>query len=173
MSELDDFRRAKDHAFAHGTESPVPDGERDRFEGLSYYSFDPKLRIAVDVEPPDTTEGLTMSTSTGDEVAYRRSGVVRFTVDGQPAQLTLFEDEEEGELFVPFRDSTSGVETYGAGRYLEVARPQGGRVTLDFNYAYNPYCAYSEAYSCPLAPTENWLRVPIRAGEKVYEGHPA
>jgi uncharacterized protein (DUF1684 family) len=173
MSELDDFRHAKDHAFAHDSGSPLPDEERSRFAGLSYYPFDPALRIAADVEPPESTEDLTMSTSTGDEVVYRRTGLVRFTVDGQPAQLTLFEDEEEGELFVPFRDSTSGVETYGAGRYLEVAAPQGGRVTLDFNYAYNPYCAYSEAYSCPLAPGENWLRVPVRAGEKVYEGHPA
>lgn len=173
MSELDDFRNAKDHMFAHGTDSPLPDEERARFEGLSYYSFDPSLCIAADVAPPESIEDLTMSTSTGDEAVYRRSGVARFTVDGQSVQLTLFEDDEEGELFVPFRDSTSGAETYGAGRYLEVARPEGRRVILDFNYAYNPYCAYSEAYSCPLAPVENWLRVPIRAGEKIYQGHPA
>lgn len=173
MSELDDFRRAKDSMFAHDADSPLPPEERTRFAGLSYYAFDASFRFEVDVEPAESAEDLTMSTSTGDEVVYRRFGAVHFTVDGQEARLTLFEDDDEGEIFIPFRDSTSGTETYGAGRYLEVSRPAARRVTLDFNYAYNPYCAYSEAYSCPLAPAENWLRVPIRAGEKRYEGHAA
>ena len=173
MSELDEIRRAKDHMFAHDPDSPLPAEERLRFEGLSYYDVNPALRIEADVEPPESTDDLTMSTSTGDEAVYRRAGVVHFLVDGEPARLTLFEDDDAEDLFVPFRDSTSGRETYGAGRYLEVARPRAGRVTLDFNHAYNPYCADSESYSCPLAPGENWLRVPIRAGEKRYEGHPA
>ena len=172
MSRLDDFRRAKDHMFIHDPDSPLATDERARFAGLAYYPFDAALSVEAVVEPPAPGGGdVTMATSTGDETVYRRSGVARFSVDGQPAQLTLLENEEEGDLFVPFRDSTSGSETYGAGRYLEVARPEEGRVTLDFNYAYNPYCAYSDAYSCPLAPAENWLRVPIRAGEKVYPGH--
>ena len=106
-----------------------------------------------------------METSTGDRQEYRRAGKIHFDVDGQTAQLTIFQDPE-GELFLPLRDATSGKETYGAGRYLEPELIDDETVHVDFNYLYNPYCAYNEAYSCPLPPVENWLRVPIAAGEK-------
>ena len=168
MSDIEDFRRAKDHMFVHDADSPISPGDREHFAGLAYFAPDAALVIEAQVEPPAETGDLLMPTSTGDEVVYQRVGAVRFDVDGAPAQLTLFSVEGDSDLFVPFRDATSGKETYGAGRYLEVSEPIDGRVQLDFNYAYNPYCAYSEAYSCPLPPMENWLKVPIRAGEKVY-----
>ena len=83
----------------------------------------------------------------------------------------MYASEDMDELFVPFRDATSGKETYGAGRYLEVESPgPDGRVRVDFNAAYNPYCAYNPDWSCPIPPGENWLSVPIRAGEKTFEG---
>lgn len=170
MAAIDEFRRAKDHMFVHDPETPIPPDERDEFPGLSYFEPDPALVISGHIEPSPVTDDLLMPTSTGEEVSYQRYGVAHFTVDGAPAQLTLFASEGDRDLFVPFRDATSGKETYGAGRYLEVTRPNDHLVELDFNYAYNPYCAYSEAYSCPLPPLENWLKVPIRAGEKVYEG---
>ena len=170
MAAIDEFRRAKDHMFVHDPETPIPDVERDAFAGLSYFEPDPALVVSGRIEPPPVSDALLMPTSTGDEVTYQRFGVAHFTVDGEPAQLTLFASEGDRDLFVPFRDATSGKETYGAGRYLEVTRPSDDMVELDFNYAYNPYCAYSEAYSCPLPPLENWLKVPIRAGEKVYAG---
>jgi uncharacterized protein (DUF1684 family) len=109
-----------------------------------------------------------LETSTGSEETYRRAGIARFEVDGTAGQLTLYEPEDGGDLFLPFRDATSGSETYGSGRYLEVHPPRKGRVRLDFNYAYNPYCAYNDAWTCPLPPAENWLSIPIRAGEKAY-----
>lgn len=169
MTAVEEFRRAKDHMFLHDPETPIPAEQRDKFSGLSYFPPAPDFVIDGQVEPPPEAGELRMPTSTGDEVTYQRYGVVRFSVDGTPAQLTLFGVEGERDLFVPFRDATSGNETYGAGRYLEVARPHDDHIELDFNYAYNPYCAYSEAYSCPLPPLENWLKVPIRAGEKLYE----
>lgn len=168
VTAIEDFRRAKDHMFAHDPESPIPVAEREEFGGLSYFPPATALVIRATIEPPGDTGELQMATSTGDEVSYHRAGQVHFTVDGTAATLTLFGVTGERDLFVPFRDSTSGTETYGAGRYLEVAHPDDGAVELDFNYAYNPYCAYSEMYSCPLPPLENWLKVPIRAGEKLY-----
>ena len=170
MAAIDEFRSAKDHMFVHDPETPIPPEERAEFPGLSYFEPDPALVISGHIEPSPVTEDLLMPTSTGEEVGYQRYGVAHFTIDGAPAQLTLFASEGDRDLFVPFRDATSGKETYGAGRYLEVTRPREHLVELDFNYAYNPYCAYSEAYSCPLPPLENWLKVPIRAGEKVYAG---
>jgi uncharacterized protein (DUF1684 family) len=106
-------------------------------------------------------------TSTGETQSYQRAGIIRFAVDGQPAELTLYQGEQ-GELFLPLRDATSGTETYGAGRYLEPTPLDADRVLVDFNYLYNPYCAYNEAWSCPLPPRENWLTVPIRAGEQTF-----
>ena len=170
MAAIDEFRSAKDHMFSHDPETPIAAEERAGFRGLSYFAPDPALVVAGHIEPSALDGPLLMPTSTGEEVTYLRYGVAHFTVDGTPAQLTLFASEGDRDLFVPFRDSTSGKETYGAGRYLEVTRPHDDMVELDFNYAYNPYCAYSEAYSCPLPPLENWLKVPIRAGEKIYEG---
>jgi hypothetical protein len=96
---------------------------------------------------------------------------VRFEVGGEPARVTLFASPDTHELFLPFRDATSGKETYGAGRYLEVEPPNAdGRVVVDFNDAYNPYCAYNASWSCPIPPGENWLAVPIRAGERSFAG---
>lgn len=112
-----------------------------------------------------TGDTITLDTSTGETRVFRRAGFLNFPVDGKPAKLTLFVDSNG--YFLPFRDATSGTETYGAGRYLE-PEESGGKIRVDFNYAYNPYCAYSEHFSCPLPPRENWLTVAIRAGEKVY-----
>ena len=110
-----------------------------------------------------------MQTSTGDVASYRRLGTVSFEVDGEAAQLTVYKDAEGDDLFLPFADATSGSETYGAGRYLDVQPLRDGRFLLDFNYAYNPYCAYNERWSCPLTPFENRVRVPIRTGEKSFK----
>ena len=87
------------------------------------------------------------------------------------ADLTIFKDQRSDNLFLPFADATSGNETYGAGRYLEIEMQNEGQLLVDFNYAYNPYCAYNENWSCPLTPAENRLSVAIRAGESLFETH--
>jgi len=170
MGDLDDFRAAKDDYFGRAPDSPLTAVQRREFAGLAYYPEAPDLVIDAELDRDVDRGQVQLQTSTGGEQSYRRAGIVRFEVDGRPAALTLYEPEEEGDLFLPFRDATSGTETYGAGRYLEVPPPQNGRVRVDFNYAYNPYCAYNDAWTCPLPPGENWLSVPVRAGEQAFPG---
>lgn len=164
--QLLEHRRAKDEFFRTDHHSPIPHEQRHDFEGLSYFDPNPDLVFTLPVEPADGSE-ITVETSDGQQRAYRRAGKVGFEVDGEPVELTLYDTGHHG-YFVPFRDKTSGDSTYGAGRYLDLDANDDGTVTLDFNLAYNPSCVYDDAYSCPLPPIENWLQVPIEAGEKMY-----
>lgn len=173
MNELDALRADKDRFFRDDPHSPLTPDARASFEGLSYFPADDALAIRGPLETDgiDREERIVMQTTTGGEQVYRRAGVVRFEVHGEPAQLTLFASDDSQDLFVPFRDATSGKESYGAGRYLEVDPPgPDGEVVVDLNYAYNPFCAYSPEWSCPIPPGENWLSVPIRAGERTFAG---
>lgn len=164
---LADFRQARDEFMREDPHSPLSEEQRQTFTGLSYYPFNPALHLHLPLDRAVSAQVVTMQTSTGQEQELRRAGKIHVEVDGQAAELTIFEDPH-GELFLPLRDATSGKETYGAGRYLEPELLDDGTVHVDFNYLYNPYCAYNEAYSCPLPPGENWLRVSIRAGEKSF-----
>ncbi len=157
----------KDDFFARDPSSPLTPWQRARFRGLAYFPPNPTLVVEDGLVPFVTLDDIALATSCGDTEGYRRAGVVRFAVDGTPAQITLFRSVR-GDLFVPFRDATSGTETYGAGRYLEARTLGNGRTLLDFNYAYNPYCAYNPEWRCPIPPVENHLTVPIRAGEMRY-----
>jgi hypothetical protein len=173
MTELEDFRADKDEFFREQPQSPLRPEQRETFEGLAYFPEDETLVIRgrLETEGVDLDERIVMPTTTGGEQVYRRAGVVRFEVDGVPAQVTLFTAPDMRALFLPFRDATSGKESYGAGRYLEVEPPAlDGTVEVDLNYAYNPYCAYNPDWSCPIPPGENWLAVPIRAGERSFPG---
>ncbi len=168
MSELTEFRAAKDHFMKGDHQSPLTGEQRHDFKGLSYYDEDADLKLVLDVNRAEGRDIVDMQTSTGDVASYLRWGRVTFDVDGETAELTLYRDPHGHDFFLPFADTTSGKETYGAGRY-EVQERADGQVVLDFNYAYNPYCAYNEHWSCPLTPFENRLRVPIRAGEKNFK----
>jgi uncharacterized protein len=173
MSELEDFRADKDAFFREDARSPLTHEQRATFEGLAYYPEDGALVVPETLltDGVDLEEEIVMQTTTGGTQTYRRAGVVRFDVDGVTAQVTLFASSDSDELFLPFRDATSGKETYGAGRYLDVEPPGPDQVVVvDLNYAYNPYCAYNPDWSCPIPPGENWLAVPIRAGEKTFPG---
>lgn len=167
-------REAKDEYFRSNSHSPIPPDERASFEGLSYYPVDESYRFELPLHEHDARTSVTVGTSTGSEREYLRWGEFRFELDGEEFALQAYKsDPDDDRLWVPFRDATSGGETYGAGRYLdleaETHRTDDGTWILDFNEAYNPTCAYSEQYECPLPPTENWLEVPIEAGEKVYQ----
>ena len=109
-----------------------------------------------------------MATSTGDSHPYVRWGMISFHVDGEAATLTVYRDKDDGEFFLPFTDLTSGQSSYGEGRYVDVQPLHHGRFLVDFNYAYNPYCAYNPNWRCPIPPTENRLNVAIDAGEKSF-----
>lgn len=169
METYAELRSAKDHFFKYDRHSPLTLDQRQEFEALDYYPPNPKLRFEVDVERNPGTEKITIETSTGDEQVYTRFGTFNFEVDGQPARLTIYANQHG--YFLPFVDALAGKETYGAGRYLEPEVLPGGRFMIDFNLAYNPYCAYNPNWSCPLTPFENRLKVAIRAGEKDFAGH--
>lgn len=168
MNQLKKFRKAKDEFFKHDHHSPLTHEQQHHFQGLVYFPENPTLKLTVDVEECPVKEEVKIQTSTGDIQAYQRYGMLTFEVDGQPVALTLYSSGED--YFLPFADALAGEETYGAGRYLEPVFLDDGRFLIDFNYAYNPYCAYNERWSCPLTPPENRIGVPIRAGEKIF-GH--
>ena len=169
--QLQRFRQSVNDFMHRHPQSPLDHNQRYNFTGLPYYPENPDLIVDVDVEPIESLEELNIPTSTGQDVPFTRWGKVSFQVNGQKATLTVLSDQSGG-LFLPFRDATSGKETYGAGRYMDDHRPAieyigRNRLRLNFNYAYSPYCAYQSGYSCPLPPLENHLSVPIRAGEKI------
>jgi hypothetical protein len=173
MSELAEFRAEKDAFFREHAQSPLTLEQRATFDGLEYYpdNADLVIRTQLETEGVDLEEVIVMQTTAGGQQTYRRAGIVRFEVDGVPTKVTLFASSDTQDLFLPFRDATSGRETYGAGRYLDVDPPDPRhRVIVDFNYAYNPFCAYNPDWSCPIPPVENWIPVPIRAGEKSFPG---
>jgi len=172
-TDLREQRTAKDDYFGSNPHSPIPEAERDEFDGLSYYPIDEAYRYELEIHEHDDPDEVVVGTSTGGEQTYLEWGEFRFTVDGEHATLQAYKGESDQErLWVPFRDATSGEETYGAGRYLDLEPDDhlldDGRWLLDFNQAYNPTCAYSDHYECPLPPTENWLEVPIEAGEQSF-----
>jgi uncharacterized protein (DUF1684 family) len=168
MDELLAFRTQKNDFFAHHPESPLTRQQKRDFKGLEYFPEAPELRLELDVEEFADKDEIQMQTTTGEIQSYTRFGKIRFRVEGEPAELTIYANPYG--FFLPFVDSLAGKETYPAGRYLEPEVLPDGRFLVDFNLAYNPYCAYNEQWSCPLTPFENRLRVPIRAGEKIF--HP-
>jgi uncharacterized protein (DUF1684 family) len=166
-TELEEFRADKDEFYAHDHRSPLRPTQQRIFKALCYFAENNALVIKSKIDRNVRPDVVRMETTKGTEQAYRRYGIVHFEVEGQPAEVTLYASEGSRNLFLPFRDETSGKETYGAGRYLDIEAP-GDEVVIDFNYAYNPYCAYNADWNCPLPPAENWLRVPIRAGELTF-----
>lgn len=173
MDTLTHFRQQIDAFMAQHPQSPLDPMQQADFTGLSYYDPDPAFIFEAEVTLfPADEPVVEMETSTGDVRPYRRWGRFTFTVEGQAAGLTIYSDGHG--FFLPFKDATNGRETYGAGRYLDDERPgleqvSHNKIRVDFNFAYNPYCAYQMNYSCPLPPAENWLKVPIRAGEKDFK----
>jgi hypothetical protein len=167
------FRTRKDDLFRHHPQSPIPATRRASFVGLDYWPFDPDARVVAQFVPG---EDPPHARAAPDEVAFHRIGTLAFTFRGQDfTLLALWIDGYAGGLFVPFKDATSGHQTYGGGRYLVDTIKSGdlgsdlaaGTVTLDFNYAYHPSCAYDPVWVCPLAPPENRLSIPIHAGEQL------
>ena len=169
---LEQFRQSKNEFFK-SQQSPLPSAARASFVALSYFPFNLELRFSLPLERDPSAATILMQTSTGAERVYQRLGWVTFTVDGSSARLALYAPEgieQPLEAFVPFMDATSGVDSYEGGRYVE-AELTGETVTLDFNLAYNPFCAYADHWSCPIPPNENRLSIAIRAGEKLFGDH--
>jgi uncharacterized protein len=169
MSLLNQFRAQKDDFFQHDWQSPLESDQRKDFTGLKYYPENPALRLTLPIAPYADLEITTMLTSTGSTREYVKYGHFSFEFNGEVATLQVYRDPEGDYFFLPFVDATAPEETYGAGRYLDIEPNGDGTFTIDFNYAYNPYCAYSDKWSCPIPPKENHLKVRIEAGEKNFK----
>lgn len=170
--EIQKERDDKDRFMKTSSESPFAK-IKDQYTALRYFPIDPKYRIIADLIPIENKKIVTLATNDGKQERYQEYAYAEFDLDQFHNKLVIYEMIDmgpfRGKLFLAFGDATSANETYGAGRYLDVTKTPGATtITLDFNKAYNPYCAYNETYSCPLPPPENLLNVAIRAGEKTY-----
>ncbi len=193
LSVLRRFRAQKDALFAHHPQSPLSAEQRRSFQGLRYFPYSRALRLEATLEPETAEEELALPASGAHSMRFRCAGRVSFTIEKTPLHLIVYWiDVYGGGLFLPFRDATCGQESYEGGRYLfdtmkgsdfirlddvgfgtapsakKLMGYSGGRILLDFNYAYNPSCAYDARWVCPLAPNENRLPIPIRAGERAF-----
>lgn len=172
IKEIEQEREEKDQFMRTSKESPFANKE-ETFTGLKYYPIDIRYKITADLTAIPNKKVVLLRTSDGKEQRYVEYAYAEFDLNGYHNKLLILEMIDmgpfRGKLFLAFGDETSAGETYGAGRYLDVEKVQGSNtITLDFNMAYNPYCAYAEEFSCPFPPPENLLKVAIRAGEKVY-----
>jgi len=172
-THLETSRRQKDWFFASDPQSPLPLEDRGAFQGLAYWPPDPEYRYELGMDEHDEKQTIEVADTGGQTRRLLRWGEFRFEMAGQRCTLHAYKsDPDEERLFIPFRDETTGKETYSGGRYLDLEPyahlTEEGKWIVDFNEAYNPWCAYSENYVCPFVPLENWLRVPICAGEKNY-----
>jgi len=175
IKSIEMMRREKDFFFKEDSNSPIPHELRHAFTGLAYFPVDPKYRVRSRLVRDPNPQKVVLATSKGIPREMIRVGFCEFEIDGTNQRFAAYKavpqpghHHEDRSLFVPLRDSTSGKETYGASRYLDVEEQSSDEYVLDFNLAYNPYCAYSDDYVCPFPPRENWLSVPIRAGEKNF-----
>jgi uncharacterized protein len=169
--KLKTFREKRNLFFKEDPQSPLKESERKTFKGLPYYPID--LRYAMigsierySIDPRPIYAHL--PTSKGTEKKYVKYGRFKFGWTGKEYVLQIYRPLGGGEPFLPFKDKTSEADTYPKGRYLFIETMPGGKVLIDFNRAYNPFCEYNEKYTCTFAPEENWLGIAIRAGEKRF-----
>ena len=170
------FQKELNEEFKNPDTSPLPDRYRKDFEGLDFFQPDTSFRVIASLERTADAIPFMMPTTTdrlSEEVVY---GIANFTVNGKNYSLEVYQNLELVEtaeykdyLFLPFLDNTNGEETYTGGRYLDLAIPEGNSMILDFNRAYNPYCAYNKKYSCPIVPKRNSLNTKIKAGVKSFK----
>jgi uncharacterized protein (DUF1684 family) len=175
VGAIQGYRAEKDEYFKNSTGSPIPAEEREAFTGLPYYPVDVDLVFeGLKLAPYDGDEpsDFEIPTSDGRLRPAHRAGTFTFEAGGEPRRLTAYELDgahQDGSLFLPFLDATSGRETYGAGRYLDLEPDDDGTYAIDFNLAYHPSCVYAPQFSCPLTPAENRLPIRVEAGERLAE----
>jgi uncharacterized protein len=173
VASIQQLREEKDNDMRNAPDSPFAKDSTHTFTGLNYFPIDAAFRIQASLTPVENPKPVSLPTSDGVEKSYLEYAYAEFEMQGVPCKLLILEIMDtgpyRGTLFLAFADQTSAKETYGAGRYLDIKKlPGSTSVTLDFNEAYNPYCAYNDNFSCPFPPKENVLNVRIEAGEKNY-----
>ncbi len=172
---LVEFRIDKNEAFMDSTQTALRAQDLPGFEGLNYYYPEKGLRYRLPLEPVTGGRTVELTKRKGNTVSYVLKGKVTFAHEGKNHTLAVLgpADPKDGDyLWLPFYDATSGEETYGGGRYLDLELAADGTVEVDFNFAYNPLCDYNpEKYNCTLPPAENRLPFSVRAGEKLFHAH--
>ena len=168
-------RQKKDEEFRTDALSAITQEARKDFRGLNYFYPDSSYRVIASLKKYDNPFHFRMKTTTDRLPEYALYGKATFVLKGQEMSLNVYQNVEllkkpgyQNYLFIPFNDSTNGVETYGGGRFIDGENTGRETILLDFNTAYNPYCAYNHKYSCPIPPEENSLPVRIEAGEKKW-----
>lgn len=173
MPEIIDYQKNLNKEYADPASSPLDSIDLVKFSSLNFYSPDIKYRVVAFFVKAKKPKKFKMKTSTDRKPAYAKYGEVHFDIGGVAYKLNVYQNIEfskkegfEKYLFLPFTDLTNGETTYGGGRYIDLEIPDGKTIVIDFNKAYNPYCAYAHSYSCPIPPAENFLNVKIEAGVK-------
>ena len=170
IDKLTKERAAKDEQFKTADDSPIPD--KADFHGLHYFKVNPEYRVKATISPyTNDDKELVIKYTDGTTTKYERYGYAHFEINNRPQKLLLLKNENV--ISVLFRDETSGKETYGGGRYLDypASEIKNNSMVLDFNNAYNPYCAYQPNYACPIPPAENKLLISIFAGEQIEDAN--
>lgn len=167
------YQKELNESYLNPESSPLKEDELKDFKGLNFYDYNEKFVVKATLEKLENQPVFKMPTSGTNKPDYKRYGILHFTIDNKKFQLEVYQNLDlikrkgyKKHLFLPFIDETSGNETYGAGRYLDIEIPDGKEIILDFNKAYHPYCAYTIGYSCPITPDVNFLKTKILAGVK-------
>ncbi|WOD44344.1 DUF1684 domain-containing protein [Hwangdonia lutea] len=170
-----EFQKEQNSYFKDATTSPLKDKDRKGFKGLDFFKFDSTYVVTADFKRTPNEPIFKMKTTTDRTPEYVKYGELNFDLKGKNFKLNIYQNQglinEEGYedyLFLPFLDETNGLESYGGGRYIDARIPVGDTMIIDFNKAYNPYCAYNEKYSCPIVPRKNYLKTRIEAGVKAF-----
>jgi uncharacterized protein len=173
LKEIQAFRYELNHHYKTPGESPLSEKDLASFNGHEFFPVNLKFRVEAKLVVTKNEKEFKMKTSSEKLKDYIKYGEVHFTIDGKQYQLNVYQsldlikqEKYKDYLFIPFTDLTTGESTYGGGRYMDYRIPQGNSLTIDFNQAYNPYCAYSTGYSCPIPPKENFLDLKVEAGIK-------
>jgi uncharacterized protein (DUF1684 family) len=174
-----EHRKNIDELFADEKTSPLTPGDRAKFKGVEYFDIDKNYSVDARIVKFDSTQIVEIQHTLNRKYPFIRWGMAHFKLMNDSCHLTIYKagGRDEGEakntmLFIPFKDASNGVETYSGGRYLDIETPKGSITNIDFNLSYNPNCAYSDTWSCPLVPAENILQQVVRAGAKKFErGH--
>lgn len=171
----EDFQKNLNVEFADATKSPLTEKDRAEFKGLDFFPIDKAFIVEAKFTKSKNEKSFEMKTTTDRMPLYVKYGEVSFTINGENFKLNVYQNLElikrpgfKKHLFLPFSDLTSGNDTYGGGRYIDLEIPKGKTITIDFNQAYNPYCAYNPKYSCPIVPAENELLTNVNAGVKKF-----
>lgn len=177
VSSVKKERTEKDKEFLNEADSPLDSIKKKKFRGLNYYRIDQKWKVTARLERYPDPDTIKMRTITERLPLYLVYGKANFIIEGKEFALTIYRNVGlmtkpgyEDYLFVPFRDATSGLKSYGGGRYIDARIIEGDQIIIGFNKAYNPYCVYSKKYSCPIPPSENYLELMVKAGERDF-GH--